>query len=306
MQASAGPRPGRRGGGLGRDRRPVRRGRRAGWPVAGRVGAGQPDVGRAGAAVARRAARRRAAPGVRRCSRELRMRKSRRRGRRAAPGRCRRSTGCTPGWPSSCGPGAPSARSGREIAAAILAEGHATVDFVIVGSGPNGASPAPRGRRPGARGRRPGRGRHRRHHGRGLLLGLHPHVRPRRAAGGVPRLLRGAARRPSWPPARTSGPASPPSRSTPPPATSSPRPATASIHPPHRARHRRRDATRSPTSSRATPTVLEPGMAFSIEPGIYLPGRHGARIEDIVVCHRRTASSGSTSPTASSSSWRLA
>jgi len=28
---------------------------------------------------------------------------------------------------------------------------------------------------------------------------------------------------------------------------------------------------------------LEPGMAFSIEPGIYLPGRHGARIEDIVV-----------------------
>jgi Xaa-Pro aminopeptidase len=29
--------------------------------------------------------------------------------------------------------------------------------------------------------------------------------------------------------------------------------------------------------------VLEPGMAFSIEPGIY-PGPHGARIEDIVVC----------------------
>jgi len=30
-------------------------------------------------------------------------------------------------------------------------------------------------------------------------------------------------------------------------------------------------------------TVLEPGMCFSIEPGIYLRGRHGARIEDIVV-----------------------
>jgi Xaa-Pro aminopeptidase len=29
--------------------------------------------------------------------------------------------------------------------------------------------------------------------------------------------------------------------------------------------------------------TLEPGMAFSVEPGIY-PGPHGARIEDIVVC----------------------
>ena len=29
--------------------------------------------------------------------------------------------------------------------------------------------------------------------------------------------------------------------------------------------------------------LLEPGMAFSIEPGIYQPGRWGARIEDIVV-----------------------
>jgi Xaa-Pro aminopeptidase len=29
---------------------------------------------------------------------------------------------------------------------------------------------------------------------------------------------------------------------------------------------------------------LEPNMAFSVEPGIYLDGRYGARIEDIVVC----------------------
>ncbi len=30
-------------------------------------------------------------------------------------------------------------------------------------------------------------------------------------------------------------------------------------------------------------TALEPGMTFSVEPGFYLPGRFGARIEDIVV-----------------------
>ncbi len=30
--------------------------------------------------------------------------------------------------------------------------------------------------------------------------------------------------------------------------------------------------------------LLRPGMAFSVEPGIYLEGRYGARIEDIVVC----------------------
>src|SRR6185295_5812404 len=33
-----------------------------------------------------------------------------------------------------------------------------------------------------------------------------------------------------------------------------------------------------------SPDSLGPGMAFSIEPGIYLQGRYGVRIEDIVVC----------------------
>ena len=28
--------------------------------------------------------------------------------------------------------------------------------------------------------------------------------------------------------------------------------------------------------------VVEPGMTFSIEPGIYLPGRFGVRVEDLV------------------------
>ena len=59
------------------------------------------------------------------------------------------------------------------------------------------------------------------------------------------------------------------------------------LHPPHRPRHRRGDARGRPTSSPATTQLLEPGMAFSVEPGIYLPGRHGARIEDIVGLHRR-------------------
>ena len=31
------------------------------------------------------------------------------------------------------------------------------------------------------------------------------------------------------------------------------------------------------------PVVMEPGMCISVEPGIYLPGRFGVRIEDLVV-----------------------
>ena len=31
-------------------------------------------------------------------------------------------------------------------------------------------------------------------------------------------------------------------------------------------------------------TQLQPGMAFSVEPGIYLPGRWGVRLENVVMC----------------------
>jgi Xaa-Pro aminopeptidase len=44
-------------------------------------------------------------------------------------------------------------------------------------------------------------------------------------------------------------------------------------------------------------TALEPGMAFSVEPGIYLAGRHGARIEDIVVVTSDGVERLNTTPT---------
>ncbi|MCP3975095.1 MAG: aminopeptidase P family protein [bacterium] len=42
--------------------------------------------------------------------------------------------------------------------------------------------------------------------------------------------------------------------------------------------------------------VLQPGMAFSIEPGIYVPDKWGMRIEDIVVCTEDGRESLNTSP----------
>jgi Xaa-Pro aminopeptidase len=44
------------------------------------------------------------------------------------------------------------------------------------------------------------------------------------------------------------------------------------------------DSHEAPYVVKGNGLPLEPGMAFSVEPGIYLAGRHGARIEDIVVC----------------------
>ena len=43
------------------------------------------------------------------------------------------------------------------------------------------------------------------------------------------------------------------------------------------------DGHEHPYLVRGNDERLEPGMAFSIEPGIYIPGRFGVRIEDIAI-----------------------
>jgi Xaa-Pro aminopeptidase len=179
-------------------------------------------------------------------------------------------------------PGRTEREAGREIAAAILDEGHATVDFVIVGSGPNGASP---------------------HHDVGdrtleagdpvvvdiggttpegycsdctrmYTLGAPPaefsdyfsvlheaqlaacaHARPGVTAESVDAAAREVITAAGYGDAFV-----------------------------HRTGHGIGVETHEePYIVEGNATVLEAGMAFSIEPGIYLPGRNGARIEDIVV-----------------------
>jgi Xaa-Pro aminopeptidase len=179
-------------------------------------------------------------------------------------------------------PGLTEREAGRDIARAILDEGHATVDFVIVGSGPNGASP---------------------HHEvddrvlergdaividiggttaegycsdctRMYTLGQPPaefvdyfqvlhaaqlaaceYARPGVTAESVDAAARGVITAGGF--------------------------GDAFIH---RTGHGIGvESHEAPYIVEGNDLVLEAGMAFSIEPGIYLAGRHGARIEDIVV-----------------------
>ena len=175
------------------------------------------------------------------------------------------------------------AEVGADIAAAILEEGHAGVDFTIVGSGPNGASP---------------------HHelsgrtveagdvvvvdiGGETATGYRSDCTRTYVVGGSP-----SAEVAEWYAVLQAAQEA---------SVASVRPGVTAEdvdaaarrviddagwgeHFIHRTGHGiGLDTTRRPTSSRQR-AALEPGMAFSVEPGIYLAGRCGARIEDIVVC----------------------
>ncbi|MEO7979714.1 MAG: Xaa-Pro peptidase family protein [Sporichthyaceae bacterium] len=179
-------------------------------------------------------------------------------------------------------PGISERAAGREIAAAILDEGHETVDFVIVGSGPNGASP---------------------HHEVGDRVML---------AGDVVVVDIGGTTAEGYCSdcTRMYTLGDPPAEfreyfavlhEAQLAACEQARPGVTAESVDKAARDVIADAGygeeflhrtghgigvethEEPYIVEGNATVLEPGMAFSIEPGIYLTGRHGARIEDIVV-----------------------
>jgi Xaa-Pro aminopeptidase len=184
-----------------------------------------------------------------------------------------------PGWLT---PGATERQVGAKIAEAIVAEGHATVDFVIVGSGPNAASP---------------------HHevsdrvlqrgdvvvvdiGGTMPSGYCSDCTRTYAIGEPPAdfakyyaVLKDAQDRAC----EKAGPGVP--------AQEVDRTARGIIAGAgygewfiHRTGHGiGLETHEDPYIVEGNDAELEAGMAFSVEPGIY-PGPHGARIEDIVVC----------------------
>jgi Xaa-Pro aminopeptidase len=184
-----------------------------------------------------------------------------------------------PGW---LRPGLTERQVGAKIAEAILAEGHVQVDFVIVGSGPNAASP-------------------------------HHEVSDRVIADGDDVVVDIGGTMPSGycsDCTRTYAMGHAPDDFTKyygvlydaqEAATVSVRPGVTAESVDRTARDIITDAGydqwfihrtghgigleshEDPYIVEGNTTPLEPGMAFSIEPGIY-PGPHGARIEDIVVC----------------------
>ena len=174
-----------------------------------------------------------------------------------------------------------------QLGALLIEEGHTQVNFAIVGSGPNAASPH---HEPGARVIGPGEtvvcdfGGHllpRRR--RRLLLGHHPHGGHRCPVRRGRERATGCCRRPSRRRWRRPGPGSRPSTSTAWPGRSSTTPATARTSSTAPGTGSASRSTRTPTWWSGNRSACEPGHAFSVEPGIYLPGRFGMRLEDIVV-----------------------
>lgn len=176
------------------------------------------------------------------------------------------------------------AEVGADIAAAILAEGHVSVDFTIVGSGPNGASP---------------------HHelsDRVVEAGdvVVVDIGGETATGYRSDCTRTYAvgRDPGAEVAEWYGVLQEAQRAS----TAAVRPGVTAEQVDAAARevitaagwggyfiHRTGhgiglDTHEAPYIVAGNDLPLVAGMAFSVEPGIYLPGRCGARIEDIVVC----------------------
>jgi Xaa-Pro aminopeptidase len=176
------------------------------------------------------------------------------------------------------------AEVGADIAAAILEEGHVGVDFTIVGSGPNGASPH---HDVSARvveagdvvvvdiGGETATG-YRSDCTRTYAVGERPGAEVAEWYGVLQRAQAAAtaAVRPGVPAAEIDAVARRVNTD-----------AGYGEYFIHRTGHGiGLDTHEAPYLVEGNDLPLAAGMAFSIEPGIYLPGRCGARIEDIVVC----------------------
>ena len=179
-------------------------------------------------------------------------------------------------------PGRSEAQVGADIAAAIVEEGHAAADFVIVGSGPNGASP---------------------HHevsdrvieagdvvvvdiGGPLASGYNSDstrtyavAAPRESGVSEAYAALQAAQQAAVDAVRPGATCQEVDRA----AREVLRGAGLADHFIHRTGHGiGLDVHEEPYIIEGNALPLEPGMTFSVEPGVYLPGRWGARIEDIV------------------------
>jgi Xaa-Pro aminopeptidase len=180
-------------------------------------------------------------------------------------------------------PGRTEAQVGADIAAAIVEEGHTRADFVIVGSGPNGASP---------------------HHDVSERVIEAGDVVVVDIGGPIPEGYNSDSTRTY----AVGEPRDPDVAETYAVLQRAQREAVEAVRPGVKAEridaaareviadagfgeffiHRTGhgiglDVHEEPYIVRGNELALEPGMAFSVEPGIYRPGRWGARIEDIVV-----------------------